>query len=326
MSNLSHSLLWDQPESMIEKVISNVEKIIVGKRDSVELCVLAILSGGHVLIEDVPGTGKTVLVKALAQTLDCSFNRIQFTPDLLPSDVTGITIFHPQLQTFQFREGPLFANVLLADELNRTPPKTQAALLEAMEEGKMTIDGKTYALPEPFLLLATQNPVEYEGTYSLPEALLDRFLLRIRMGYPRMTDEIDMLSRQGEHNPLDRIKPVIFKEELQGLQKQVRTVHLDDCLKDYIVRLAAETRTNRELILGASPRASVALMRAAQARALMSGRGYCVPDDIKRLVIPVFAHRLLLKAEAHMAGRTADEVAREIATRVPVPGASRAFG
>ena len=306
MSNLSHSLLWDQPESIIERVIQNVEKIIVGKRESIELCVLAILSRGHALIEDVPGTGKTVLVKALARTLDCSFNRIQFTPDLLPSDVTGVTIFHPQLQTFQFREGPLFANVVLADELNRTPPKTQAALLEAMEENKITIDGKTYALPEPFLLLATQNPVEYEGTYSLPEALLDRFLLRIRMGYPTLANETDMLSRQEQLDPLDRIKPVIFREELQSLQNQVRTIHIDDSLKDYIVRLSADTRINRELVLGASPRASVALMRAAQARALMNGRGYCIPDDIKSLVTPVYAHRLLLKADALMMGRTAD--------------------
>lgn len=325
----TRSPLWDQPEAIIQRIVENIEKRIVGKRESVELCVLAVMAGGHVLIEDVPGTGKTLLVKTLARTLAASFNRIQFTPDLLPSDITGITLFDPKQREFQFREGPLFANVILADELNRTTPKTQAALLEAMEEKRVTADGRFYPLPEPFLLLATQNPVEHEGTYALPEALLDRFLLRVRIGYPAHRDEMDMLDRHGlsaAFSEGEQAKPVLVKEELLQLQQQARMVYVDDSLKDYIVRLAADTRQNRELALGASPRASVALLRAAQARALLAGRNFCLPDDIKQLVVPVYGHRLLPSAEARYQGRSSDCIAAETSERVPVPGARRAAG
>lgn len=325
----TRSPLWDQPEAIIQRIVGNIERIIVGKRESVERCVLAVIAGGHVLIEDVPGTGKTLLVKTLARTLDASFNRIQFTPDLLPSDITGITLFNPKQQEFQFREGPLFANVILADELNRTSPKTQAALLEAMEEKRVTADGRFYPLPRPFLLLATQNPVEHEGTYALPEALLDRFLLRVRIGYPAHHDEINMLDRHGlsaASTDAQQPKPLLGKAELLHLQQQARRVYVDDSLKDYIVRLAADTRENRELALGASPRASVALLRAAQARALFAGRSFCVPDDIKQLVVPVYGHRLLLSAEARYQGCSSDRIAEETAERVPVPGVRRTAG
>lgn len=317
---------WDQPEGLTENLIRNIERAVVGKRRAVELCVIAILARGHVLIEDVPGTGKTLLVKALAHSLDCSFKRIQFTPDLLPADVTGASIYHPLLHSFEFRKGPLFANLVLADELNRTPAKTQAALLEAMEERQVTADGEAYALPEPFVLLATQNAVDGEGTFVLPEAQLDRFLLRVRLGYPDIREEADILGRHAERSPLEYLRPVLMKEELLALQSRVEAVYVDATLREYIARLAAETRAHRDAALGASPRASVALMRAAQASAFLAGRTYVIPDDIKELAAPVFAHRLLVAAAARYAGRTAEQIVEEALERTAVPSVQRERG
>jgi len=314
---------WDRSEPVAENLIRHVERAVVGKREAVELCVTAILAGGHVLIEDVPGTGKTLLVKALARSLDCSFKRIQFTPDLLPSDVTGTSIYHPVSRSFEFRKGPLFANFVLADELNRTPARTQAALLEAMEEGQITADGETYLLPKPFILIATQNSVDGESTYALPEAQLDRFLLRVKLGYPGIREEADILGRQAERSPLERLRPALLQEELLALQARVKEIYVDEKLRDYIARLAAATRNHPEVALGASPRASVALMRAAQAKAFMAGRAYVVPDEIKALAVPVLAHRLLLTAAARCKGRAAEEAVEESVELTAVPGAER---
>lgn len=314
---------WDRNEPVTDLLIRQVEKAVVGKREAIERCVAAILAGGHVLIEDVPGTGKTLLVKALARSLDCGFSRIQFTPDLLPADMTGTSIYHPVTHSFEFRKGPLFAHFVLADELNRTPARIQAALLEAMEEGQITADGETHPLPRPFILIATQNPVDGESTYTLPEAQLDRFLLRVRLGYPGIREEADILARQGEKPPLDRLRPVLMREELLALQANVRKIHVDETLRDYIALLAAATRRSPDIALGASPRASVALMRAAQAKAFMAGRGYAVPDDIKELAPAVLAHRLVLSPSARYEGRTAEQTIAEALDRTPVPAADR---
>ncbi|WP_058304552.1 AAA family ATPase [Gorillibacterium timonense] len=311
---------WDQPEILTNNLIRSVERVVVGKRGAIELCVVSILARGHVLIEDVPGTGKTLLVKALARSLDCSFKRIQFTPDLLPSDVTGASVYHPVLHSFEFRQGPLFANLVLADELNRTPAKTQAAMLEAMEEKQITADGERHTLPEPFILLATQNPVEAEGTFSLPEAQLDRFMLRVRLGYPELQEETVILSRRAAQTPLESLRPVLMREELLALQVKVDEIYVDETLCEYIARLAAYTRAHRDAALGASPRASVALMRAAQAKAFMAGRPYVIPDDIKELAVPAFAHRILLTSAARYAGRSAEELVNETLERTAVPG------
>lgn len=326
MSILSSPFSFDQPLSQIDRIAENIEKAIVGKRKPLEYVLTALLCGGHVLLEDVPGVGKTALVKALAKTVDADFRRIQFTPDLLPSDVTGVSVYNRSLHEFQFRPGPVFANIVLADELNRSSPKTQAALLEAMEERHVTVDGQTYPLPKPFLLLATQNPLDSEGTYHLPEAQLDRFFMRVRLGYPEREHEVEMLGRMQEQSPVDRLKPVVFREELVRLQRQVRYIHVDDGLKRYIVELAAATRNHREVALGASPRASLALMLASQAAAFRRGRSYVVPDDVKEMLEPVFAHRLLLTSEARMAGRTAEQVLQSTVSAIAVPGAQQRPG
>jgi len=301
------------------RVVMEVEKVIVGKRATVELAFIGLLCGGHVLVEDIPGVGKTMLARSLARALGCRFSRIQFTPDLLPADITGGSIFNQKTAEFEFRPGPIFGNIILADEINRATPKAQASLLECMEEGQVTVDGVSYPLPRPFFVIATENPIEYHGTYPLPEAQLDRFLLRLEVGYPRRDEEIVILNRQIREHPLYKVEPVLSAEEVVALQREIREVYLDDSLKDYIVRLVEATRSHDDLLLGASPRGSLGLMRTAQAQAAMAGRDYVLPDDIKRLAVPVLAHRLILKPEAGVRGRRAAEVIGEILERVEVP-------
>ena len=304
-----------------ELVIGNVEKVIVGKRDEVELAFIALICQGHVLIEDVPGVGKTVLAKAISRSVGCSFKRIQFTPDLLPSDVTGVSIYNQKTGEFEFRPGPIVAQVVLADEINRATPKTQSALLECMDEQQITVDGVTYALPEPFIVLATQNPIEYEGTFPLPEAQLDRFLLRINLGYPSKRDEIEVLERQQVRHPIDSIGPVISAEELAQLQHALRqTVYVDDLVRDYIVTIVGETRVHPDIYLGASPRGSIALFRASQARAALAGREYVLPDDVKALAVATLSHRLIVNPGARVKHTASAMIVGEILDQVPVPG------
>jgi MoxR-like ATPase len=301
-----------------DKVVANVERVIVGKHEEVRLALVALLCRGHLLIEDVPGTGKTVLAKAIAKSLGCSFRRIQFTPDLLPSDVTGLSIYNQKTQEFEFRPGPIMAQVVLADEINRATPKTQSALLECMEERQATIDGTTYPMPNPFLVIATQNPIEYEGTFALPEAQLDRFMLRIRLGYPDPIDEIVILDEQKRAHPLDDIAEVCDVNEMRELQTEVREVYVDSSVSDYIVRLVNATRNHPDVYLGASPRGSLALYRAGQALAGLLGRDYVIPDDVKALAEPALAHRLIIKTSSSIHDVQPANVVRELLSTVPV--------
>jgi MoxR-like ATPase len=301
-----------------EKVIANVERVIVGKHNEVRLALVALLCQGHLLIEDVPGTGKTSLAKAMARSLGCSFRRIQFTPDLLPSDVTGLSIYNQRTQEFEFRPGPIMAQIVLADEINRATPKTQSALLECMEERQATIDGVTYRMPEPFLVIATQNPIEYEGTFALPEAQLDRFMLRLQLGYPEMLEEIVILDEQKRSHPLDEIGEVVGVEELRMMQSGVREIYVDSVVSDYIVRLVGATRAHPDVYLGASPRGSLALYRAGQAYASLAGRDYVIPDDIKALAVPALAHRLIIKTAATVRDVDAGLIVRELLDTIPV--------
>jgi MoxR-like ATPase len=303
-----------------EKVLANVERVIVGKHHEVRLALVALLCRGHLLIEDVPGTGKTVLAKAIARSLGCSFRRIQFTPDLLPSDVTGLSIYNQKVQEFEFRPGPIMAQVVLADEINRATPKTQSSLLECMEERQATIDGTTYAMPDPFLVIATQNPIEYEGTFALPEAQLDRFMLRIRLGYPQPLEEVVILDEQKRSHPLEELEVVCTVEELQAMQEAVRDIYVDSTVADYIVRLVNGTRTHPDVYLGASPRGSIALYRAGQALAGLLGRDYVIPDDIKALAEPALAHRLIIKTSASIHDVQSGNVIRELLDGTPIDG------
>ncbi len=306
-----------------EKVAANVERVIIGKRQEVRLTLVALLCRGHLLIEDVPGTGKTVLAKALAKSLGCSFRRIQFTPDLLPSDVTGLSIYNQKTQEFEFRPGPIMAQIVLADEINRATPKTQSALLECMEERQATIDGVTHTMPDPFLVIATQNPIEYEGTFALPEAQLDRFMLRIRIGYPSMADEQLILDEQKITHPIESIEEVLTVDELREMQRAIREIYVDPAVADYIVRLVNATRTHPDVYLGASPRGSLALYRSSQALAALVGRDYVIPDDVKQLAESGLAHRLIIKTSSSMHDIDPRQVIGELLATVPVD-ASRA--
>ncbi len=307
-------------QSFAERLIANVERVIVGKREAVELTVIGLLCQGHLLIEDVPGTGKTMLARSIARSLGCSFSRIQFTPDMLPSDVTGVSIYNQATRQFEFRRGPIMAQIVLADEINRATPKTQAALLEAMEERQVTVDGVTYPLPRPFMVLATQNPIEYEGTFPLPEAQLDRFFLRIRLGYPTAEDEIRILERQQFRHPIETLEQVATVEELEAAQEAVKGVYVAPALKRYIVDLVRRTREHSDLYLGASPRGSLTLYRAGQARAAIFGRDFVLPDDVKALALPALGHRLILGPAARMRDVAPEEILQDLLERVPVPG------
>ncbi|HWK22781.1 MAG TPA: MoxR family ATPase [Ureibacillus sp.] len=306
-------------QRLVEAIIENIEKVMIGKREIAELSVVALLSGGHVLLEDVPGVGKTMMVKALAKSVSAEFKRIQFTPDLLPSDVIGVSIYNPKTLQFEFRPGPIVGNIILADEINRTSPKTQSALLESMEEASVTIEGETLQIKKPFFVMATQNPIEYEGTYPLPEAQLDRFLLKIKMGYPSEQDEVEVLRRAAISEPIMHLTPVISLEELLDLQEEVKKVFIEDSVKSYIVQLARATRSMSEVYLGVSPRASIALMKAAQAYALMQDRDYVIPDDVQYLTPFVFGHRIILKPEARYEGVTTEAIINRIINKSVIP-------
>ncbi len=308
-------------QQVAERIVLNVEQVIIGKHHAVEMVLIALLCKGHMLLEDVPGTGKTVLAKSIARSIGCSFKRIQFTPDLLPSDVTGVSIFNQQTRQFEFRAGPVIAQIVLADEINRATPKAQSALLEAMEERQVTVDGTTYELPHPFIVLATQNPIEYEGTFPLPEAQLDRFLLRIHLGYPDQRDEIAILKRQRQAHPLDTLNRVLEIDTLLQLQEAIKDVYIDDLIEEYIVALVAATRNHQDIYLGASTRGTLALYRTAQARAAIQGRDFVIPDDVKELALPVLGHRLIINPAARMRNVSARGIIHEILNSVPVPGA-----
>ena len=307
-------------QSFGNKLLTNLEKVIVGKRQTIETIVVGLLCQGHVLIEDVPGVGKTVLARSLAKSLSCSFNRLQFTPDMLPSDVTGVSIYDQSKGVFEFRPGPVFAQIVLVDEINRATPKTQAALLESMEEKQVTVDGITHALPNPFMVLATQNPIEYEGTFPLPEAQLDRFLLRVRLGYPNQADEIEILDRQQLQHPIDSLGAVIAVEELQEVMKEIKKIYVSKPIKRYLVDLVSRTRQSSDVYLGASPRGSLALFRTGQAVAALAGRDFVLPDDIKSLAVPVLAHRVIVGPAARLRELSAEKIVEEILENLPVPG------
>ncbi|MBX0327510.1 MoxR family ATPase [Oscillochloris sp. ZM17-4] len=311
----------DTVKEFAERIFTNVEQVIIGKRNAVELLLVSLLCRGHVLLEDVPGTGKTVLAKSIARSIGSSFKRIQFTPDLLPSDVTGISIFNQQSREFEFRHGPIFAQIVLADEINRATPKTQSAMLEAMEERQITVDGTTYALPAPFIVLATQNPIEYEGTFPLPEAQLDRFLLRLHLGYPTRLDEIAILKRQRQAHPLDSLQTVAQIDDLLRLQQAIKEVYVDDLVEEYIVSITTATRHHEDVYLGASARGSLALYRTAQAWAAIKGRDYVAPDDVKDLAGAVLGHRMIVSPAARIRSVTAAAVIEDVLSGVAVPGA-----
>ena len=309
-------------QKLIQDLKSNIEKVIRGKEEPIMLAITTLLARGHLLIEDVPGLGKTTLAYSLAKSLGCSFKRIQFTSDLLPSDILGVTIYNPQRHDFEFRPGPIFANILLADEINRTTPKTQSSLLEAMNDAQVSVDNKTYSLPRPFMVIATQNPMEYQGTYPLPESQLDRFMLRIRMGYPSIADEKRILASQRIESLADGLQPVLSAHDVLALQEKVTTVKVDESITDYLLAIVQSTRTSELLDLGVSTRGGIFLYRVAQALAYVEGRDYCLPDDIKRLVIPVFAHRVVVNSRLEVLGSeqsNAEGILTELLEGIPVP-------
>jgi MoxR-like ATPase len=307
-------------QNFAEKVAANIEKVIVGKRSPVDLAVICLLCQGHLLIEDVPGVGKTVLARSIALSLGCSFSRIQFTPDMLPSDVTGVSIYNQVTHQFEFRPGPVMSQIVLSDEINRATPKTQASLLEAMEERQITVDGITHPLPKPFMVLATQNPIEYEGTFPLPEAQLDRFLMRLELGYPALEDEINILDRQQYRHPITTLTQVVSSQELEEAQEEIKKVYVAQPVKRYMVEIVRQTRQHPDVYLGASPRGSLALYRTTQARASMQGRDFVLPDDVKSLVHSTLSHRVILGPAARLRDLSADQILQDVLGKVVVPG------
>lgn len=305
---------------LVEKILANIDRVMIGKREIATLSLTALLAGGHVLFEDVPGVGKTMMVKALATSIGADFKRIQFTPDLLPSDVLGVSIYNPKAMQFEFRPGPIMGNIILADEINRTTPKTQSALLEGMEESSITVDGKTIQIPQPFFVMATQNPIEYEGTYPLPEAQLDRFLFKMKMGYPSRSEEIEVLTRIQQQAPIQSLEPVLTLEDVRQLQLAVKDIVVEESIKSYIVDCVIATRNHPSVYLGVSPRGSIALMKACQAYAFIQGREYVTPNDVQYLAPYVFGHRIILRSDAKYEGITTEEVIERILlnTRVPI--------
>ncbi len=308
---------------LCKQIVENISRVIVGKRDAIDLLLVGLLADGHVLLEDIPGLGKTLIAKSLAKSIGASFKRVQFTPDLLPADITGFNVYSQQSGQFVFQPGPVMTNVLLADEINRTIPRTQSSLLESMEERQVTVDGKTYVLPHPFFVMATQNPIELEGTFPLPEAQLDRFLLRISLGYPEQNEEISILERFQETDPLQELKPVALPEEVFQLQQARKKIHVSRPVRTYITSIVGATRAHPALRLGASPRGSLGLMRAGQALTALRGREYVLPDDIKALAVPVLAHRLILKEEERLRGETQAHLIEEIVGGIPIPTSTR---
>ena len=307
-------------QNFAEKVAANIEKVIIGKRSPVDLAVVCLLCQGHLLIEDVPGVGKTVLARSIALSLGCSFSRIQFTPDMLPSDVTGVSIFNQVTNQFEFRAGPVMSQIVLSDEINRATPKTQASLLEAMEERQITVDGTTHPLPRPFMVLATQNPIEYEGTFPLPEAQLDRFLMRLELGYPLLEDEVSILDRQQYRHPINTLGQVVSSQELEEAQEEIKKVYVAPAVKKYMVEIVRQTRQHPDVYLGASPRGSLALYRTTQARSAMQGRDFVLPDDVKALVHSTLSHRVILGPAARLRDLSADQILQDVLGKVTVPG------
>ena len=310
----------EQVQTIVEKITASVEKVIKGKRDVIELTLLTILCDGHLLIEDVPGVGKTMLARSIARSTGCTFRRIQFTPDMLPTDITGVSVFNQKTREFEFRPGPIMAQIVLTDEINRATPKTQSALLEAMEERQVTVDDVTYPMPKPFLVLATQNPIEYEGTFPLPEAQIDRFMMRISIGYPKPEDEMDILDSQRLRHPIEDLDQATDVEEFVAAQEAIKQVHVDDLIKEYIIAVVNATRKHPDLYLGSSPRGSLALYKTGRARAAMEGRDYVIPDDIKALALPALAHRLIVSPSARIKNVDPRAVVEEVINSVPVPG------
>ena len=319
LAGVEEPVRTERSADVARRVIANLRRVMHAPDESLELCVFCLFSEGHLIIEDLPGVGKTTLAKALARSVDVSFSRIQFTPDLLPSDVTGVNVFNQRSHEFEFRPGPVFANILLVDEINRTSPKTQAALLECMQEGQVTIDGVSYHLPPPFMVMATQNPIEYEGTYPLPEAQLDRFTMRIAIGYPSLAAEARMLSEQTTAAPLESLTPVAGAQDVLRAIDDARAVYVEESVQRYVVALLRQTRGDSRLHLGASPRAGINLLRVAKARALVGGRDYIVPDDVKVVAPAVLAHRLILAPEARSSGLSDEDLVKDVVDRTPVP-------